>query len=114
MLEVNRIEKYDSQQNKFIEFNVKLPFPVYGCISTFVSDSKILIAGGWSEENGNSSKVYTINISNGSIELLPDLQKPGWSVMPAYYLNSTLHAFSIGEETDATPDHFAFPLKTPL
>jgi hypothetical protein len=90
-VEVNRIERYDIFKNKYDEFNVKLPYPVYGCISTLVSDSKILIAGGWSEENGDSAKVYTINLSDGNIEYLENLKQPGWTVLPPYYRKSRSH-----------------------
>lgn len=91
-----------------------MPNPVYGCVSTLVSDTKLLIAGGWSEERGKSSKVYTINLSNGNIEYLDDLKVPGWTVLPPFYSNSTLNIFFQGEETDGLPTQISYFLKTPL
>ncbi len=76
-----------------------------------VSDFKILICGGWCDTNGFSRKVYTIDLSNGKVDYLPDLDQNAWSVLPAYYHNTALNILTTGEETDSMPVHVAYYLK---
>lgn len=91
--------------------NVRLVSPLYGCISTLISDVKILICGGWSDTTGYSRKVYTIDLSLGKIEYLPDLNQNTWSVLPAYYQNGSLNILFTGEEIDTMPVHVSYSLK---
>jgi hypothetical protein len=90
-----------------------MPVYVYGCGATLVSDTKILILGGFSERNGNSSAVFTIDLSNGNIEKLPNLDIAAWTVLPIYYSNGVLNMFSIGEETEGMPDHLIYKINIP-
>lgn len=112
-METNIIERYDITQNRFDEFKVRLPNPVYGSAVAVVSDAKIFIAGGWSEKCGNSNKAITIDLGNGQINYLSDLPLAGWTVLPTYFNNGALHIFSQGEETEGFPDHAAFPINVP-
>jgi hypothetical protein len=114
MLEVNRIEKYDIAQDYFEELNIKLPNPVYGCFATMVNESKILIGGGWTEEKGNSSITYSLDISSGKCNYLKDIPAACWTILPVFYKYGNLHIFSIGEETDGKPDHHAYPVQIPF
>jgi hypothetical protein len=85
--------------------------PLYGCVATLVSDFKILIVGGWSDTSGYSRKAYTLDLSIGKFDFLPDLDQNAWSVLPAYYQNGAINFFSTGEEADSLPVHVAYILK---
>jgi hypothetical protein len=89
-----------------------MPVYIYGCGATLVSDSKILILGGFSEKHGNSDKVFTIDLSDGDIDLVPDLQVAGWTSLPIYYSNGVLNMFVTGEESEGMPDHVIYKLKS--
>jgi hypothetical protein len=111
MIELNRIERFDIQNNKFDEFTIKMPVSVYGCFATLISDTKMLIGGGWSEEKQNSATVFTIDLSTGKIDLMNNLSTAMWTVMPVYYKFGALHMFNIGEEIDCRPDHYYYPIQ---
>jgi hypothetical protein len=84
--------------------NFKLAYAAYGVISSFISDKQLLILGGFSEINQMIPKVYTIDITSGyKDDSLPDLEKPTWSVAPAYFFNKTLHIMHKGEDLDDYP-----------
>jgi len=72
---------------------------------------KILICGGWSDTTGYSRKVYTIDLTNGKIEYLPDLDQNCWSVLPAYYQNGSINILFTGEEIDTMPVPVSYFLK---
>jgi hypothetical protein len=101
-------------QNRFDEFKVKMPVYVYGCGATLVSDSKIIIMGGFNEKDGNSKAVFTIDLNNGNIDKLNDMRCTGWTVNPIYYSNGVLNMFSTCEETDGLPDHVIYKINVPL
>ena len=108
------IERFDILCNRFDEFQIKLPYYAYGVAACLVSDSKIFIGGGWSEQHKNFSQSYTIDISNGQINRLSDLSLPGWTILPVYYNNGAVHIFANGEENDCFPDHMAYPINVPF
>ncbi len=90
-----------------------MPINAYGCAATLVSDSKILILGGYNECDGNSSKVFTVDLSEGSITNLPSLKYGVWTTLPIYYSNGMINIFSTGEDTDSFPDQITYSLKIP-
>jgi hypothetical protein len=92
---------------------IKMPVNVYGCAATLVSDSKILVLGGFSEYKGNSSEVFTIDLSNGNINSLPSLKFGIWTTLPIFYSNGLINIFSTGEETDDFPNHISYSLNIP-
>jgi hypothetical protein len=79
-----------------------------------VSDSKIIVLGGYNEKVGNLKTVFLVDLSDGKVELLSDLQSPGWTVSPIYYLNGVLNMFQTCEETDSMPDHVIYKINIPL
>lgn len=69
-----------------------------------LAPNKLLIIGGYSQATDTLGKVYTIDLTNGyKDDRLQDLEKPTWSVMPAFYYNKTLHIFHKAEELDDYP-----------
>jgi hypothetical protein len=92
---------------------IKMPVCVYGCAATLVSDSKILILGGYNTQKGNSSDAFTIDLSNGSITTLPSLKYGVWTTMPIYYSNGHINIFSTGEESDDYPTHLTYSIRVP-
>lgn len=110
---MNRIERYDIALNNFEEIFIRLPQPIYGCVAAPVSENKIFIAGGWSEEKGNSAAAYTIDVTNGKIDYLKNLPVDGWTVLPTFYINGSFHIFYQGEETDRLPDHVTYTFPVP-
>jgi len=88
--------------------------PVYGCLSAMVSASKMIIFGGYHNQNGDSNLVYTVDFSNGNITSLTPLEKPIWSTMPVFFFNQALHYFYIGEDVDCKPDHFQYEINIPM
>ncbi len=90
-----------------------MPVNVYGCAATLVSDSKILVLGGFNEHNGNSSEVFTIDLGNGNITNLLKLKFGVWTTLPVYYSNGVINIFSTGEESDDYPSHIAYSLTIP-
>ncbi len=101
----------------FTELSIRLPVTVYGVLTTLVNSNQILIAGGYSEENQEQNKAYTINVSNGSIKHLPPLSRKCWSILPIFYLkeNSSFEIFHTSEETDEQmPENISYTLKLPI
>ena len=102
--ELDTIERYDIKNNRYDSFKVRLPLPSYGFACTMISNDEVLICGGFSEKNGNSRKVYVADLEKAYIKTLPDMTCDGWTVMPTFYFNGTLHFFIQGEETSGLPD----------
>jgi hypothetical protein len=82
-------------------------------MASLVSDNKILICGGWSEERGNSSLGYTVDLQSGKIDYLAALNTAGWTVLPPYYFNGSFYMFQQGEETNKLPDAIIYKMNTP-
>jgi hypothetical protein len=112
-IDLNIIERYDIKNDVFSQFKIKLPIPVFGCITAMVASNLIFIAGGWSEESKISTRfAYTLNLSTGETNYLPPLARDGWSVLPPYY-NSEIQCFDIfftGEEVYGFPFHLKYAI----
>jgi len=113
-LELDRIERYDINRNCFDEFKLKLQYPVYGCVSAMVSESKIIVMGGFHTKNGDSDRVYTIDLSNGNFNYLTPLKTPGWTALPYCYKNGAFHLFCDGEFENGFPIHNVYSLNVPV
>lgn len=93
---------------------VKLPFPVYGCVSVPIGETLILVCGGYNPElKCNTNQAITICLETGNIIPLEDLPFPGSSVLPIFFNRDGLHLFFQGEETKKLPDHVAYYLNIP-
>ena len=69
-----------------------------------IGPNKLMLIGGHSQAYDTLGKVYTIDLSTGyKDDRLQDLEKPTWSVMPAFYSNKILHIFHKAEELDDYP-----------
>ena len=102
--ELDTIERYDIKNNIYNEFKVKLPVPSYGFACAMISNDEVLICGGYSQQNNNSSNVYVADLAKAYIKTLNNLPCSGWTVMPSFYFNGTMHFFIQGEETENLPD----------
>lgn len=92
-----------------------MPEALYGVCSFLVSDTKMLIFGGFSEMRKNSHKVYTIDLNNGSISYLSDITEDIWTTLSPYYFNGSIYVVSTGEEVDEdTPQIIKFPIQLPM
>lgn len=92
-----------------------MPKPLYGVTSFLASDSKILILGGFNTVDGNSYKVYTIDLSNGQIAYLKNIEKDVWSTIAPFYYNNSIFVISSGEEVDDDMPHlFEYPISMPI
>ncbi len=92
-----------------------MPEALYGVCSFLVSNTKILIFGGFNTVKGNNHKVFTIDLANGSIDYLQNIENDLWTTLgPIYYKNS-ICVISTGEEVDDDmPYIFQFPIQIPL
>ncbi len=112
--ELDSIERYDVMNNKFDDFSIRMLEPLYGVLSCMVSSSKMLIFGGFHNENGDCDMVYTVDFTNGQVNELEPLEQGIWSTLPPFYYNGEIHFFYIGEDVDLKPDHFVYPIKVPF
>jgi hypothetical protein len=71
------------------------------------------LLGGFNESRGNSTDVFTIDLSNGNITNLPSLKYGVWTTLPIYYSNGNINIFSTGEESNEYPNQITYSLKIP-
>lgn len=85
-------------------------------MSTFlVSDSKILVLGGFSTEMGNNYNVWTVDLSNGFVNQVGKITEDIWSTYAPIYCNGRLYIISTGEEVDdEMPKIFEYPVMLPM
>lgn len=92
-----------------------MPEALYGVSSFLVSNSKILIFGGFNTVKGNNHKIFTIDLSNGAINYLKNIENDLWTTLGAFYYKNSICVISTGEEVDEDmPYVFQFPIQLPL
>ncbi len=92
-----------------------MPEALYGVCSFLVSNSKILIFGGFNTSKGNNYKVYSVDLSNGSINYFKDIEKDLWTTLAPFYYKNSIYVISTGEEVDGDmPYIFQYPINLPL
>lgn len=80
-----------------------------------MSDSKILIIGGFNAVKGNNRNVWIIDIYNGAVNLIGKINVDIWSTIAPIYMNNSLFIISTGEEVDDDmPVLFEYPLNLPF
>jgi len=106
VMEQEAIDRYDIKNNTFCTFKVKLPVASYGFACSMISNDEVLIAGGFNNRTGNSSKVFVADLGKAFIKNLPDLPTPGWTIFPVFYRDGSFYMFFQGEETadEGLPD----------
>lgn len=109
------IERYDIEQDSFSEFNLKLRFPVYGCITAMISPELIFIGGGRTLDNRVSDNAYALNLLDGSVKDFPPLIKKCWTTQPAFYdkRKSSLEIFYNGEQADHPHEVISYQIRIP-
>lgn len=96
-------------------FNTNLPEAYYGMTSFLVSDSKILLLGGFNTNNGNNKNVWVIDLSNGAVNQIGNINTDIWSTLAPIYCNGNLYVISTGEEVDDDmPKIFEYPINLPM
>jgi N-acetylneuraminic acid mutarotase len=114
-VETNTIERYDIKNNLFDIFQISMPEALYGVCSFLVSNSKILIFGGFNTIKGTNYKVFTIDLSNGAINYLKNIENDLWTTLAPFYYNNSIYVISTGEEVDEDmPYIFKYPIQLPL
>ena len=92
-----------------------MPEALYGVCSFLVSNSKILIFGGFNTIKGTNYKVFTIDLSNGAINYLKNIENDLWTTLAPFYYNNSIYVISTGEEVDEDmPYIFKYPIQLPL
>ena len=83
--------------------------------SFLVSDSKILLLGGFNSGQGNNKNVYVIDLSQGSVNTIGQINVDIWSTLAPIYANGNLYVLSTGEEVDDDmPRIFEYPINLPM
>jgi len=83
--------------------------------SFLVSDSKILLLGGYNTNKGNNKDVIIIDLSNGAIKTIGKINTDIWSTLAPIYRNGNLYIISTGEEVDQDmPKIFEYPIDIPM
>lgn len=114
-IETNTIERYDIINNRFDIFQICMPEALYGVCSYLVSNSKILIFGGFNTILGNNHKVFIIDLRNGEINYLKDIENDLWTTLGAFYYKNSIYVISTGEEVDEDmPYIFQYPIQLPI
>ena len=92
-----------------------MPEALYGVSSLLASNNKILIFGGFNTIKGNNHKVFTIDLSNGAINYLKNIENDLWTTLGPFYYKNSIYVISTGEEIeDDMPYIFQYPLNLPL
>jgi hypothetical protein len=103
------------RNNRFDVFKSYLPQAYYGMSSFLVSDSKIILLGGYNTEKGNNKDVIIVDLSNGIIKQIGRIDVDIWSTISPIYLNGNLYVISTGEEIDEDmPVLFEYPVNLPM
>lgn len=74
-----------------------------------ISETQIFILGGYNHQKKDIISTYTIDILTSKVQLMNNLPKPCWSVMPIYYFNNNLHIFYPGEPKYNIPEVIIYP-----
>ena len=82
---------------------------LFGCSVVPIGEYSFMILGGSNSSQGESKKVYNLNVLDGTIKILEDLPCGGWSSMNTIYHNNSVHMFFTGEENgNKLPDHVQY------
>ena len=93
--------------------NLKLPEPIYNCITFFTSENLLVICGGENVE-GPKSQVLQINISSKEINPLEDLPVKSSFLLPIYYYDRSLDLFPIKDgDIKKLPEHIQYFINLP-
>ena len=79
-------------------------------MATFISESKLFIAGGYNSIKGSINNVYTVGLNDGKIVEYPPLIKSTWTVLPCYVLINEIFMICTGEENDEMPECVSYDL----
>jgi hypothetical protein len=103
------------RNNRFDLFQTYLPEAYYGISSFLVSDSKIILLGGFNSNKGNNRDVIIIDLSNGAIKQIGKINQDIWSTFSPFYFNGNLYIISTGEEVEQDmPKIFEYPINLPM
>ena len=98
--EVNTIERYDIKKNK----NELLVLTLFKCLQNVcvvqINQKELLILGGYSDDEGDSTDVSVFNYKTGLMKKLKPLSEGAWSMYPPYYINGSFFLFVTGEDNE--------------